>query len=393
MRTDEGAAAEIMAAFAERTGLTSDAEAERYLWTDAFALMNYLDLFRQTGKTRYRALATALIEQVHGVLGRHRPDDPRTGWLSRLPEAEGERHPTAGGLRIGKPLPERRPGEAYDERLEWDREGQYFHYLTKWMDALARAGRLLDQPRHHAQAVELAEAVFPRFLQASPAGEPVGLAWKMSVDLSRPQVPGISPHDSLDGYVTFRWLALPGEGTTGTLGEETMVLRELSTNGDWATGDSLGIGGLLLDAFRLAILPDRTAADEALIQDVLAGADVGLQHVLRQRSLELPPSRRLGFRELGLAIGLQTLPALAAATERAPGLRLAVEPHLASLRAHAEVGERIVAFWSKAENRQAPTWRDHRDINEVMLATALLGAYPGTARPGSGGQPGPGSGE
>lgn len=381
MTTDEAEAVELMSDFAERTGLTSDAEAERYLWTDAFALMNFLDLFRDTGDARHRLLATTLIEQVHGVLGRHRPDDPRTGWLSGLPEEEGARHPTSGGLRIGKPLPERRAGELYDERLEWGREGQYFHYLTKWMDALARAARLLDEPRHHTHAVELAEAVFPRFLQTSPAGEPIGLAWKMSVDLSRPQVPGISPHDALDGYVTFRSLDRGGASAEAAVLDEAIgILRDLSAGGTWATSDPLGIGGLLLDAFRLALLPDRTAADDALVRDVLAGADAGLQHFLRQGSLGLPASRRLGFRELGLAIGLQTLTAIAAAAERSPALAEAVEPHLASLRAHAEIGQRIVGFWTDPKHREPATWQDHRDINEVMLAAALLDAYVGTAR-------------
>jgi hypothetical protein len=50
-----------------------------------------------------------------------------------------ETHPTRGGLRIGKQLPERRPGEPYDPQVEWDRDGQYFHYLTKWMHALDQA--------------------------------------------------------------------------------------------------------------------------------------------------------------------------------------------------------------------------------------------------------------
>jgi hypothetical protein len=49
----------------------------------------------------------------------------------RTRRATGAAHPTRGGLRIGKKLPERRPGEAFQERLEWERDGQYFHYLTK----------------------------------------------------------------------------------------------------------------------------------------------------------------------------------------------------------------------------------------------------------------------
>ncbi len=62
---------------------------------------------RATGETRYDELALRSIDQVHHVLGRHRSDDARTGWISGLDEREGERHPTRGGLRIGKQLPER----------------------------------------------------------------------------------------------------------------------------------------------------------------------------------------------------------------------------------------------------------------------------------------------
>ena len=380
MRTDEAEAISLMSEFAGRTGLASDASAQRYLWTDAFALCNFLDLHRETGDGRYRALAENLIEEVHRVLGRHRPDDPRTGWLSGLPEEEGARHPTYGGLRIGKPLPERGPDEPPDERLEWDRDGQYFHYLTKWMDALCRAALLLEEHRYGRHAAELAKSVFPRFLQSSPSGTPSGLAWKMSIDLSRPQVPGMSAHDALDGYVTFRRLNAHARAPTADLSDEIDILHGLSAHHDWATGDPLGIGGLLLDAFRLALLPDRTTSDERLIRDVLAAANAGLQQVLRQDSLKLPASRRLAFRELGLAIGMQTLPAIAAAADRAPSLDQAVSPHLGPLRAVADAGEQIVAFWSDPRSRDAPTWRDHRDINEVMLATALLRTQTGTAQ-------------
>src|SRR5512134_913325 len=116
----------LMARFVERTG-----DARRYLWTDAFAVCNFIGLDQDE-------LALQMIERVHRVLGRHRTDDSRTGWISGLADRAGEQHPTVGGLRIGKPLPERRAGEPLDDRLEWDRDGQYFHYLTKWMHALDR---------------------------------------------------------------------------------------------------------------------------------------------------------------------------------------------------------------------------------------------------------------
>jgi len=145
-------AALLMRSFAGRTGLTSDRPKQRYLWTDAFAVRNFLGLARLTGERSYADLALRLVDQVHHVLGRYRADDTRTGWISGLGEREGEFHPTRGGLRIGKTLPERRPEEPLDQRPEWDRDGQYFHYLTKWMHAL---GGLLADAHRVAQLMAL----------------------------------------------------------------------------------------------------------------------------------------------------------------------------------------------------------------------------------------------
>ena len=101
---------EIMLQFADLTGLSSTGKApRRYLWTDAFAVCNFLGLYRQTGGEKYKNLALRLVNQVHNLLGRHRGDDPRTGWISGLDEEEGKRHPTMGGLRIGKGMNERSP--------------------------------------------------------------------------------------------------------------------------------------------------------------------------------------------------------------------------------------------------------------------------------------------
>ena len=121
-------AIELMTGFAERTGLSSERPQHRYLWTDAFAVCNFLCLSRTTGEKRYTNLAMRLVGRVHHTLGRHRGDDSRKGWISGLSEREGEDHPTRGGLRIGKGLPERRPDQPFDERLETgvkdsDREG------------------------------------------------------------------------------------------------------------------------------------------------------------------------------------------------------------------------------------------------------------------------------
>ena len=66
---------DLMKDFAERTGLVGEGAPTRYLWTDAFAVCNFLGLEQRTGDAAYRALALRLVDQVHHVLGRHRPDD------------------------------------------------------------------------------------------------------------------------------------------------------------------------------------------------------------------------------------------------------------------------------------------------------------------------------
>ena len=148
---------EIMAGFAERTGLAEGCgPPRRYLWTDAFAVCNLIWLARATGEKAYLELARRLVAQTHHTLGRHRGDDPRTGWLSGLSGAKAEARPTAGGLRIGKALPERGSHDPFDQRLEWERDGQYFHYLTKWMHALDQLARTTGEAHLNAWARELA---------------------------------------------------------------------------------------------------------------------------------------------------------------------------------------------------------------------------------------------
>src|SRR4030042_2598734 len=134
---------EIMAEYAVLTGLSlASPSPQRYLWTDAFAVCNFLELYSQTSDEHYKHLASLLVDQVHAVLGRHRADDLRSGWISGLDEQEGRRHSTKGGLRVGKEMTKRRSGDPFDEQLEWDRDGQYSHYVSEWMPALHRMRRV-----------------------------------------------------------------------------------------------------------------------------------------------------------------------------------------------------------------------------------------------------------
>ncbi len=96
-RTQDATA--LMLAFAERTGLVSERPPRRYLWTDAFAVCNFLGLARLTGEQRYTELALRLVDQVHHTLGRHREDDPRTG-LDQRAEPAWASLVAPGGLSV-----------------------------------------------------------------------------------------------------------------------------------------------------------------------------------------------------------------------------------------------------------------------------------------------------
>jgi hypothetical protein len=370
----------LMMHFAARTGLTAERPVARYLWTDAFAVCNLLGISRATGDLRCKELALQLIDRVHHKLGRHRVDDPRSGYISGLSDEEGELHPTIGGLRIGKLLAERRAGEHFDPDLEWDRDGQYFHYLTKWMLALDQAARATHQPRFNLWARELAGTAHRAF-RTHPRGGKPGVIWKMSIDLSRPLVAAMGQHDPLDGYVTTAQLratawALAPRAEGPALDDELASYREMLSPEDWTTADPLGLGGMLVDATRLAQLVRREALpDLDVIAALLEASLRGLEHYARHGSFKQEPLQRLAFRELGLAIGLSALDLLDFELQAAPQ-HFSDSSHLRSLlsalRPFEALGAELGEFWAEPANQHGRRWTEHLDINEVMLATSLV---------------------
>jgi hypothetical protein len=374
-------AASLMSEFARRTGLSpAKEEQRRYLWTDAFAVCNFLELFAQTGDEQYGLRATELIDQVHRVLGRYRDDDIRSGWISGLEEQAGSRHPTAGGLRIGKPLKERSASEPLDERLEWDRDGQYFHYLTKWVHALCQTAFALGEAKYGEWGLELGKAAFEGFARRSASGGVVGVYWKMSTDLSRPLVPAIGLHDALDGFITLREAhhALAKLSTDAGVADLSAAIQSLSAlcqHRNWTTDDPLGLGGLLFDAGRLCQLRGNEQFDDThLLEEILIACRNGLASLLAGRYLSQPVSYRLAFRELGLAIGLKALPIISDAIKKIDSPLeggTAAQRIVDQLCSYASLSDEIVRMWLPHAQNQGRLWRAHQDINDVMLATAL----------------------
>ncbi|HET6516162.1 MAG TPA: hypothetical protein VFG09_13455 [Thermodesulfovibrionales bacterium] len=373
--------AEIMIEFAKLTGLSPVRfPPRRYLWTDAYAVCNFLGLYRQTNDEHYKDLAMLLVHQVHATLGRHRRDDPRTGWISGLSEEEGRRHPTKGGLRIGKEMGERRPGEPFDERLEWDRDGQYYHYLTQWMHALASVSRVTGDSTFNRWAIELAKTAHGKFTYTLPRRGGKRLYWKMSIDLSYPLVSSMGHHDPLDGVVTYSELRATAENYFGRsaspdLGAEIADMAVVCEGRDWTTDDPLGIGGLLVAAYRMAgLIVSGSFIRPDLLETVLHDSVAGLEHFAGHSPLNLPADYRLAFREFGLSIGLQAIQRLQGLIGQYRdffGNNRDVSSHIRSIREYAHLIEQINGFWLEQHNRESGSWAEHREINMVMLATSL----------------------
>lgn len=374
----------LMNAFADRTGLDGHGDpARRYLWTDAFAVRVFLALHRRTGRRAHLEQALELVDLVHHVLGRHRRDDERQGWISGFSEAQGQMHPTAGGLRIGKPLGERRLDEPFDDRLEWERDGQYFHYLTQWMHALERLAAATRDLRWSQAAIELAQAACRGFIRRDPRSGAAKMIWKASIDLSRPLVDSMGQLDPLDGFVAMERLA----ATARRLGVEADALADRSATlrsiGDlvpsWATLDPLGLGGLLVEASQLIdLVADGSLRLDSLLPRVLADALRSLEASSIEQELHRPPDSRLAFRELGLAIGLRAIDSAETSIRDVPD-RFGGETdaawfldHLDRIHRFRPLADRLEAAWLDPAAEASGRWNEHLDINAVMLAASLV---------------------
>lgn len=372
----------LMVAFAERTGLLGPEAPQRFLLTDALAVCTFLELYRRRGDAEHLSLALRLVDQVHHILGRHRDDDPREGWISGLDDEEGARHPTRGGLRIGKPLNERRPPQRVDPRLEWERDGQYFHYLTRWMHALNRAFRVTGERKYLLWALELAHTTHTHFTYIPIGGGRKRIYWKLSVDLSYPLVPTMGQHDPLDGLVAFTELqasAAPYRerhwpDLTEAIADMALILAGLR---HLTSDDALATGRLLIDSYRLAELIAAGATTRAdLLAYSLEKASLSLSAFSRSNALAQPIPYRLPFRELALALGLHAVeslePLIREGTGPIPDNDPALLAGIEDLVAYVPIKDEILTTWLDPANTSGPNWNGYWAINTVMLATALI---------------------
>lgn len=370
---------EIMTDFSGLTGLSSEEEyPRRYLWTDAFAVCNFLELYHQSADERYLHHALQLVEQVHNTLGRHREDDSRSGWISGLHETEGRTHPTIGGLRIGKKLKERKPSDPFNESLEWDRDGQYYHYLTKWMHALNRVSRVTGKNVFNNWAIELAKTAHAKFTYPLPPDSNKRMYWKMSIDLSYPLVRSMGHHDPLDGLITYSQLQTTANENSGEsssdLYAEIAEMAEICRGKNWATDDPLGLGDLLFNACRLVQLIIYSNLEQMGLIEILDSSVAGLESYLKGSPFELPVNYRLAFRELGLSIGLRAVEKMQRLIEQNKinfDMKESLTARIENLNQYTPLADIIEMFWLKNAGKKTRSWTEHLDINMVMLATSL----------------------
>jgi hypothetical protein len=372
---------DLMTEFAIETGFSPERKSpRRYLWTDAFAVCNFLELYSKTGDENSLHFALSLVDQVHAILGRHRENDRGEGWISGLNEQEGKMHPTIGGLRIGKKMNERSPSDPFDERLEWDRDGQYYHYLTKWMHALNRVSRVTGDKSYNVWAVELAKTAHARFTYVPSSGGPKRMYWKMSIDLSHPLVQSMGQHDPLDGFVVYNQLQMllredSDKPKPLDLSEEISDMAEICRGMSLVTDDPLGIGSLLYDAYKVAQMIAKGYFEQTeLLETMLGSALLGMEPFERMNPLKLPIDYRLAFRELGLSIGMHAvvkLEKLVKENQDHFNEKRTLHKYIKLLMHFTRLIEIIESFWLEDSSRKSKSWIDHIDINMVMLATSL----------------------
>lgn len=302
----------------------------RYLWTDAFGVVDFLTLYKETSSPKYLELAKSLVRIVHDVLGSTRDAS------ARLPGAT-EEAPLKGGLRIGKL-----------SATGADGDGQYHHYLTLWMFALNRLALAAGEPRYNDLAIQLAQAIHSRFVLRLESGD-LRMVWKISTDMQRVLVPSEGHLDAATGFVVCRVLQRTAkdfmqDNSEGILQKEVEEYEYLmSREGKLSTStDMLDLGMCL---WMCHIFRNETWASN------LGAESLGVASMILSRNdgvIARDPGKRLAFREFGTCIGIACFDADMALQSKV---------------------EQLIKFWERYIGES--TDEDLRPISLVMYAAAL----------------------
>ncbi|KAI1106238.1 hypothetical protein F4804DRAFT_301266 [Jackrogersella minutella] len=323
----------------------------RYLWTDAFSVVNFITLSReQSGahsRELYLELARRLADTVHSVLGR-----TRSGIL-RLPGAT-DQEPLKGGLRIGK-LDSEGP----------DGDGQYYHYLAIWMFALNRLSMETGERHWNTLAVQLAKAIHSHFMTTRSGKE--SMVWKISTDMRRVLVKSKGNLDDVNGFVMYQLLqettekfdkqettndSVAAPSLDGEIEDYRLIM---DNNPKSLSGDPLDLGmSLWISHFDREATWSRDLAEVGLV----IARDSFIPSAQRPATTSSQEANRYAFREFGACLGIKCY----------------IDDPGHPLYAGAET---VLDAW-EGKLLHAPD-EDMKPINLVMYAAALI---PGAFRSG-----------
>ncbi|KAF4747447.1 hypothetical protein FOZ63_028520 [Perkinsus olseni] len=164
----------------------------RYLWTDAFGVLNFISLSKgfPGRSSEFLGAAGKLIKTVHETLG-----TPRSIELPML--TDPDRPGYYKGLRIGK-LHARASSDA---GMKFD--GMYWHYVDKWLFALIRYHQATRSAEALDDALRLVTNVHPYFCVPGQ-----GVRWKLNADMK--PIAGLEEahpnHDAETAYIIYNLL-------------------------------------------------------------------------------------------------------------------------------------------------------------------------------------------
>jgi hypothetical protein len=190
----------------------------------------------------------------------------------------------------------------------------------------------------------------------------------MNIGLTEPAVETMGAHDPLEGLISVIRGMLVVPEKKEILEPLKKDFEALCRNRNWYTNDPLGIGGLLLNTERVAVLRliGKSLPESIQLQKLFASGFQGLEAFAKEIFRpEQAAKYRLSFRECGLTTGIHVL---YDQKQKYLSLDLALD----KLSKFVPLTKEIENFWIKPENQLAPTWIDHRDINTVTLASSLL---------------------
>lgn len=319
-------------------GLSGDVQ-RRYLWIDAFGVLNFVTLahraFERGDLDRrevYLRSAERLVQSTRMCLGN--PPLTKDGKASQFSMQKSAATGEYRGLRIGKT----RDSQKSDPGMELD--GMYWHYLDKWIFAETRLAQ--ERRAVPAGALQLVKDVHPAFLQRDAGGKPRGLYWKLNIDLSviSGQERTGPKGDALSGWVVYQVVNRAAqEAASQGIQTELAELRDLALRylqqGMHVSGDPLGYG---LIWWELQFLPPSAAS---VVRDAM--------RKLAPAALDVRHGRALPFRLYGGILG-------------------------AKLSGDAEVARLAETALKEMVDQEMSTrcgQEPHSAINKVMFCTAL----------------------